>query len=90
MATLQSGDRVDWNPECPNIEALKRDFGEGPFTVRGVEDGAPEGGQWISLLNSEGLAWVNHRSRWESPEADKPGMYKAIPPTFHSDWLVTT
>ena len=80
---LKSGDRVNWTG--PDKEALQRDFGSGPFTILGAEDNAPQGGQWVSLINSQGLAWV--KEQWESPNAKQPGMYKAIPPTFHSDWL---
>ena len=46
---------------------MERDFGPGPFTVHGVEDW--KGGQWVSLMNPEGLVWV--KDRWESPEADE-------------------
>lgn len=85
---LQSGDAVDWTDRQPDRDHLTKDFGPGPFTVLGVEDGAPEDGQWVSLKRtSDGLAWISHRSRWESPKAERPGMFKAIPPTFHSHWL---
>lgn len=82
--SMESGEQVKW-ADGPNKTALARDFGIGPFKGLGVE--AAEEGQWVSLLNAEGLAWVSHRSAWESPNADTPGLYKAIPPTFHSSWL---
>lgn len=85
---MKSGDKVRWSTEHPSYKSLVADFGEGPFTVLGVEEGAPEDGRWISLLNAEGLAWVDHNRKWESPKADQPGLHKAIPPTFHSQWLV--
>jgi hypothetical protein len=81
---LKTGDKIDWNKDHPSYEKLRADFGDGPFTVRGYEDGAPEDGQWLSIINSEGLAWV--KNRWESPVV-KVG-FKAIPPTFHSQWFV--
>ena len=90
MEKFQSGDKVAWNPALsPNQrEALEKGFGPGPFTVHGFEPGAPRGGQWLSLLNSEGLAWISHKHQWESPECEDPSLHKAIPPTFHSDWFV--
>jgi hypothetical protein len=78
---MNKGDKVIFNPKHPHVEALKRDFGEGPFTIRAVED------DFCSLIRcSDGRAWIAHRGRWESPGAPV-GLHKAIPPTFHQDWL---
>lgn len=86
---MTSGDHIEWNDALSPAQraALERDFGPGPFVVLGWEDGAPEGGQWLSIKRGDGLAWVSHRKAWESPEAEQSGMLKAIPPTFHSSWF---
>lgn len=75
---------VQWRHDHPERGALERDFGEGPFTVRAIEPGAPEGGLWLSLTNAEGLTWL--KGAWARVD-DEPGVYKAVPPTFHSDWF---
>lgn len=86
---MKPGDKVTWFTQHSSYEALKEDFGDGPFTILGVEDGAPEHGQWVSITrDSDGLAWVDHNNQWESPKCEDPKLHKAIPPTFHSQWFV--
>jgi hypothetical protein len=80
---FQPGDRLVWRADHPDQKEMIRDFGPGPFRVRGVEEGAPEGGLWLSLENLEGLTYV--KGAWKALQAGPP--YPAVPPTFHSDWL---
>jgi len=80
---FQPGDLLTWRAEHPERAEMEKDFGPGPFRVRGVEEGAPDGGLWLSLFNAEGKAFVS--GEWRDVPQGPP--YRAVPPTFPSDWF---
>ena len=80
---MKPGDRVTWNRAHPERAEMEKDFGPGPFTIRTIEEGAPEGGLWVSLFDQSGRVYL--RGQWvRLPEG---AGYPAAAPTFHSHWL---
>jgi len=80
---FQSGDLLTWRSDHPERAEMEKDFGPGPFRVRATEEGAPHDGLWLSLFNPEGQAFVS--GEWRDVPQGPP--YRAVPPTFHSDWF---